>query len=136
MFLGDGEAVSQLTIAGERPGHIEENPAADEVGGHLLDAGYLVTGTGHHIGAAAAVPGQLLVEDVPQPVPLRAGLQRHDHHVVRAAKAVREPLRLVPGVQPGLQHGVQRVGAAAEARLRAIAVELLCQRDGPAAAHQ
>jgi hypothetical protein len=67
-----------------------------------LDAGDGVAEAGHDVAGRTAVPGDAVVEDVAQVVPLRGALQRHGDDVVGAAQAVRE--RAGPTVRPCPSH--------------------------------
>ena len=93
-----------------------------------------------HLAAIVAVPHGVLIEDVAEPVPLGAALQRHGHHVVGGADAALvEHARI--GVGAGAQHGVDRVGAAhgrivALGALRPGMIEIERERDHLAFAHQ
>ena len=71
--------------------------------GDGLDAGDQVAVAGDDVARAAAVPGDAVVEDVAEAVPLGGGLQRHGDHVVRAADAVREALVAALGVGAGVE---------------------------------
>ena len=102
----------------------------------VLDAGDQVAFGGDHVPGGAAVPGLAVVEDVAEAVPLGGALQRHGDDVVRAAEAVREALVAALGVHAGVGHGVDRVGAAPPALLRAVGVERLGQREGLARLYQ
>ena len=107
-------------------------PAIDV--GDGLDAGDRVAQAGDDLAGAAAVPGDAVVEDVAEPVPLGRALQRHRDHVVGTADAVREALDAGRGVGAGVEHGVHRVGPAPPALLRAVHVEALRQRERDARA--
>ena len=82
-----------------------------------------------HLVGGPAVPGDAVVEDVAEAVPLRRALQGHRDHVVGAADAVREALDAGGGVGAGVEHGVHRVGTPPPALLRAVHVEGLRQRE-------
>ncbi len=77
-----------------------------------------------------AVVQLVVVEDVGQPVPLRRGLQRHEHEVVGVVEGAGELL-----VLPGLRHQPDRVDAPA-AGLRAVAVERDAEVEDGAPLHQ
>ena len=135
---GDGVAVFQLFLA-ERARHVEEDAAADHLVLGLLDAALLRAGGGH-LAAVVAVPHVVLVEDVAEPVPLGAGLQRHHHDVVgRADAALVEHAGI--GVGTGAQHQVQRIDASHRrvvglAALRTELVEVERERDHLALLHE
>ncbi len=140
----DREAVGQLaaTASGgavrgsDHPPYVEQHSAPAHRPGQLLDAGHQVAVGGDGPRRVPAVPRLAVVEDVPEPVPLRRALQRHGDHVVGAANAVREPLVAEGRVGPGAQHGVYRVGPPPPAALRPVHVETLGQREAGSATHQ
>ena len=133
---GDGEPVRQLAVAAQGPARVEQDsPAGDQSGGRL-DPRDLVSVAGHHVRRVPPVPGPAVVEDVAEPVPLGGALQRHEHHVVGAAEAVRETLDAARRVRPGVQHGVHRVGAPPPPGLRTVNIERLRQGKRDAAADQ
>ena len=105
---GDGVAVVELLLA-ECARHVEEDAAADHLVLGLLDAALLRAGGGH-LAAVVAVPHVVLVEDVAEPVPLGAGLQRHHHDVVGGADAALVEHAGI-GVGAGAQHQMQRIDA-------------------------
>ncbi len=133
---GDRERVGQLAVAAERPAGVEQDRPADDQRGRRFDPGDPVSVAGHHVRRVPSVPGSAMVEDVTEPIPLRGALQRHEHHVVGAAEAVREALDAARRVRAGVQHGVHRVGAPPPPGLRAIHVERLRQGKRDAAADQ
>src|SRR5690606_35594329 len=90
--------------------NIEQHAAADHLVLGSLDAAFLRAGRGH-FAAVVAVPHIVLIEDVTEPVPLRAALQGHGHHVVGGADAALVEHAGI-GVGAGAQHGVDRVGAS------------------------
>src|SRR6185312_6255023 len=109
IVIGDAVAVLKRLDAFVA-GDVEQHAAADHLVLGLLDAALLRAG-GCHLAAVVAVPHGILVEHVAEPVPLRAALQRHGHHIVGGADAALvEHARI--GVGAGAQHGVDRVGAA------------------------
>jgi hypothetical protein len=92
------------------------------------------------LAAVVAVPHVVLVEHVAEAVPLRAALERHDHHVVGGADAALVEHAGV-GVGAGAQHRVHRVdpphgGIRAFRALRPVLVEVERERDHLAFAHQ
>ena len=119
--------------------HVEQHAAADHLVLGLLDAALLRAGRGH-LAAVVAVPHPLLIEHVAEPVPLRAALQRHGHHVVGGADAALVEHAGI-GVGAGADHGVDRIGAAhrrifALGALRPGVVEVERERDHLAFLHQ
>ena len=75
-----------------------------------------------------------------EPVPLRAALERHGHHVVGGADAALVEHAGI-GIGAGADHGVNRIGAAhgriiALGALRTGMVEIERERDHLALAHQ
>jgi len=123
VLLGDGEAVRQLAVRAVSAADVEQHAAAGDHVGHGLDAGDSVALAGHHFAGRPAVPGDAVIEDVAEAVPLGGALQRHGDHVVSAAESVREALDAGGGVGSGVEHGVHRVGAPPPALLRAVHVE-------------
>src|SRR5262249_3049278 len=85
ILRGDGVAVIGVLLA-HGSGHVEEHAAADHLVLGLLDPAFLRTG-GRYFAAVVAVPHVVLIEDVAEPVPLGAALERHHHHVVGGADA-------------------------------------------------
>ena len=138
VLAGDAVAVVERVHALEAR-HVEEHAAADHLVLGLLDAALLRAGRGH-LAAVVAVPHVVLIEHVAEPVPLRAALQRHGHHVVGGADAALvEHARI--GVGAGADHGVDRIGAAhrrivALGALRAGVIEVERERDHLALPHQ
>src|SRR5262249_21964577 len=93
-----------------------------------------------HFAAVVAVPHLVFVEDVAEPVPLRAALQRHGHHVVGGADAALVEHAGI-GIGAGADHGVNRIGAphgriVALGALRTGVVEVERERDDFAFAHE
>jgi hypothetical protein len=77
---------------------------------------------------------------VAEPVPLRAALQRHRHHVVCGADATLVEHAGI-GVRAGADHGVNRIGAPhrriiAFGTLRTRMIEIERERDDLAFAHE
>src|SRR6266581_2994644 len=135
---GDGVAVLE-DFPAERARHVEEHAAADHPVLGLLDAAFLRAARGD-FAAVVAVPHGVFVEHVAEPVPLRAALQGHHHHVVgRADAAMVEHARI--GVGARAQHRMNGVDAPhrrvfALCALRAVVVEVESQRDHFALFHQ
>src|SRR5262245_7618859 len=77
---GDSVAVLEDFLA-ESARHVEKYAAAQHLVLGLLDAAFL-RAVRRDFAAVVTVPHAVLVEHVAEPVPLRAALQRHDHHVV------------------------------------------------------
>ena len=136
VLLGDGEAVGQLPVLADDPADVQQHAAGDDRRGEVLDPGDQVAVGGDDVARRAPVPGHAVVEDVPEPVPLRRALQGHGDDVVGAADPVREALLPAAASVPVSSHGVDRVGPPSPALLRAVGVERLRQRDRYAAAHQ
>ena len=105
----DGVAVVEFLLA-HGAGHVEEDAAADHLVLGLLDPAFLRAG-GRDFAAVEAVPHVVLIEDVAEPVPLGAALQRHHHHVIGGADAALVEHAGI-GIGAGAQHEVQRVDAA------------------------
>ncbi len=90
---GDRVAVGELAGLGlQVTADVEQHTAGDDDGCRVLDARHEVAVARHDVTGATAVPGDAVVEDVAEPVPLRRALERHRDHVVGAADAVREAL--------------------------------------------
>src|SRR6266540_1379629 len=135
---GDGVAVLE-DLPAERARHVEKHAAADHPVLGLLDAA-LLGAVGGDFAAIVSVPHGVFVEHVAEPVPLRAALERHDHHVVgRADAAVIEHARIRVGARA--QHRVHGVDAPhrrvfALCALRPGVVEVERERDHLALLHQ
>src|SRR5918993_752238 len=79
----DRVAVGELARLGcEVTSQIQQHSARDHDGCRMLDARDQVALARDDIARAPAVPGDAVVEDVAQSVPLRRALQRHRDHVV------------------------------------------------------
>src|SRR5262249_15162706 len=118
---------------------VEENTTAHHLVLGLLDAALLRAGRGHFT-AIVAVPHVAFIEDVAEPVPLRAALERHGHHVVGGADAALVEHTGI-GIGAGADHGMDRIGAPhrrviALGALRAGVIEVERERDDLAFAHE
>src|SRR4029077_2073470 len=138
ILAGDAIAVLEALLA-HRARDVEEHAAPHHLVLGLLDAAFLRPGRGH-LPAVIAVPHVALIEHVTEPIPLRAALQRHGHHVVGGADAALVEHAGI-SVGAGADHGVDRVGAthggiAALGSLRAGVVEVERERDDLAFAHE
>src|SRR5262249_47198230 len=109
ILAGDTVAVIERVLA-ERARHVEKDTTAHHPVLRFLDAALLRAGRGH-LATVVAVPHAVFIEDMPEPVPLRAALQRHGHHIVGGADAA---LVEHAGIRvgAGADHGVDWVGAA------------------------
>src|SRR5205814_317139 len=106
---GDAVTVAKRFLA-ECARDVEEHTAADHLVLGLFDAAFLRAGGGD-LAAVVAVPHVVLIEHVAEPIPLRAALQRHGHHIVGGADAALVEHAGI-GVGAGAQHGVDRIGTA------------------------
>jgi len=138
ILAGDAVAILERLLA-ERARDVEQNTAAHHLVLGLLDAAFLRAGRGHFT-AIVAIPHVAFIEDVAEPVPLRAALERHGHHVVGGADAalVEHP---GIGIGAGADHSVDRIGAPhrriiALGALRTGMVEVKRKRDDLAFAHE
>ena len=138
--IGAGDAVAILEhLSAERARHVEENTAADHLRLGLLDPALLGAGGGH-FAAIVPVPHEVLVEDMAEPVPLGATLQRHHHHVVGGADAAMVEHTRV-GIGSCAQHGVHGIDAAqrrilAFRALGTVLVEIERERNDLPLAHE
>src|SRR5262249_48969110 len=83
VLAGDAVAVLEALFV-HRARHVEEHAAPHHLVLGLLDAAFLRAGGGH-LAAVVAVPHVALIEHVAEPIPLRATLQGHGHHIVGGA---------------------------------------------------
>jgi hypothetical protein len=115
---------------------VEEHAAPDDAVARRLDPVLRGALAGHQPDVAVVVH-LAVVEDVGEGVPLRAALERHRDRVVRITKAARKmilgPAERVAAVG---HHHVDRIEAAAGARLRPVLVEGQGARDDLAAPRQ
>src|SRR6266571_2246246 len=137
--MWNGYDCREVTSSGAQKCGIEKHAAADHPVLGLLDAAFLRAARGD-FAAIVSVPHGVFVENVAEPVPLRAALERHHHHVVgRADAAVVEHARIRVGARA--QHRVHGVDAPhrrvlALRALRPGVVEVERERDHLALLHQ
>src|SRR5437870_5546545 len=138
ILAGDTVTILERLLA-ERARDVEEDAAAHHLVLGLLDAALLRAGRGH-FAAVVTVPHVAFVEDVTEPIPLRAALERHGHHVISGPDAAFVEHTGI-GIGAGADHGMDRIGAPhrriiAFGALRASVVEVKRKRDDLAFAHE
>src|SRR5262249_8047968 len=108
VLAGDAVPIVERLLA-ESARDVEQNTAAHHLLLRLLDAALLRAGRGHFT-AVVAIPHVAFIEDVAEPIPLRAALERHGHHIIGGADtALVEHTGI--GIGAGADHGMDRVGA-------------------------
>ena len=138
ILAGDTVTILERLLA-ERARDVEEDAAAHHLVLGLLDAALLRAGRGH-FAAVVTVPHVAFVEDVTEPIPLRAALERHGHHVVSGPDAAFVEHTGI-GIGAGADHGMDRIGAPhrrviALGALRTGVVEVERKRDDLAFTHE
>src|SRR5262249_30677406 len=138
ILAGDAVPVLEPFLA-ERARDVEEDAAAYHLVLGLLDAAFLRAGRGHFT-AVVAIPHVAFIEDVAEPIPLRAALERHGHHIIGGADAALVEHTGI-GIGAGADHGMDRIGAPhcrviALGALRTGVVEVERKRDDLAFAHE
>ena len=132
--VGDAFAVREPVDAAEAR-DVEQHAAADHLVLGMLDAEHVEALGIDELGIVAVV-GLVLVEDVPERIPVRGAL----HAQVEGVIGIADLVPVLPpgnGVGAGREHLVDRIEAAAEqAGLRAVAVERDAEREHLAGADQ
>lgn len=93
--------------------HVEEDTAACDTVGHLVDAVGCRAAAGHRLQPVPVVH-LTPIEDVRQGVPLSTALQWHRYRVIAVTKNVEVVLGTEGDISAVLEHGVDRIRPAAE----------------------